>query len=52
MTCKDCVNFAECEAVDRPDHAHKMWLIEFWDNAEVKCNAFEKKEDNQDESQF
>ena len=49
MTCKDCVNFAECEEVTRPDHVHKMWLIEFWGNAEERCKGFEKKEENQSE---
>lgn len=49
MTCKDCVNFAECEEVNRPDHAHKMWLIEFWNNAEAQCRAFEERTLKEDE---
>lgn len=49
MTCKDCVNFAECEglATHDLDHSHRMWLIEFWGNAEERCREFEKKEEVQ-----
>lgn len=49
MTCKDCAKFTECEslATHDLDHSHRMWLIEFWGNAEERCREFEKKEEVQ-----
>ena len=43
MTCKNCVNHDEClrKSQDNPDHAHRMWMCDFWDNAEERCNEFE-----------
>jgi hypothetical protein len=43
MTCKDCVHFKDCDdlAFHNFDHNHKMWLMEFWGNAEERCKDFE-----------
>lgn len=49
MTCKECANFTACESLATRDidHSHRMWLIEFWGNADERCRAFEKKEEAQ-----
>lgn len=45
MTCKDCANFADCESIAMAnfDHSHKMWMIDFWENAEQRCAMFTTK---------
>lgn len=45
MTCKDCVHSKECESVAMADfdHSHKMWMIDFWENAEKRCAMFTEK---------
>ena len=42
MTCKDCVHSKECESVAMADfdHAHRMWMYDFWGNAEERCKRF------------
>lgn len=45
MTCKDCANFVDCESIAMADfdHSHKMWMIDFWENAEKRCAMFTEK---------
>ena len=45
MTCKDCANYTECANISQTnaDHAHKMWMIDFWENAEKRCVMFKEK---------
>lgn len=45
MTCKDCVHLTECSslAMSNFDHAHKMWMLDFWENAEQRCDGFKEK---------
>jgi hypothetical protein len=45
MVCNDCVHLTECESLSTKnfDHAHKMWMIDFWGNAEQRCKNFAKK---------
>lgn len=45
MTCKDCANYTECANISQTnsDHAHKMWMIDFWENAEQRCVMFSEK---------
>lgn len=49
MTCKQCAHFAECvkRAEIDPNHAHKLWTIEFWENAEKRCKKFEKMKNDE-----
>ena len=48
MTCNECMHHADCEnlAFHNFDHSHKMWLIEFWGNAEERCQDFEPVGEN------
>ena len=48
MTCKDCVHFEDCDslAFHSFDHNHKMWLIDFWGNAEQRCSEFQERNDD------
>lgn len=45
MTCKDCLHVAECESIAMADfdHAHKMWMYGFWENAEERCTKYKAK---------
>lgn len=45
-TCNDCLHVAECENVaeHNPNYARKMGMIEYWGNAEERCERFQKKE--------
>ena len=45
MTCKDCEKCTECEslAMANFDHAHRMWLNDFWGDAEQRCKKFTPK---------
>lgn len=44
MICKDCMHQANCNsmAMHDFDHSHRMWLINFWENAEERCDNFKK----------
>ena len=46
MTCKDCLHVAECESIAMADfdYAHKMWMCDFWENAEERCARFKEKQ--------
>lgn len=48
MTCKDCANYTECAKIAQTnaDHAHTMWMLDFWENAEQRCAMFERGEQN------
>ena len=48
MICNDCANFTECESIAMTnfDHAYFMWLLEFWDHAETRCEKFKYKDDS------
>ena len=43
-TCKDCTHLSDCEslAFHNFDHSHRMWLINFWENAEERCDDFKE----------
>ena len=45
MTCKDCIHRTECAdlAVHNFDHAHQMWMNDFWENAEERCKNFKER---------
>lgn len=49
MTCKNCTHSTECAelAVHNHDHAHQMWMCDFWENAEQRCRRFKEKEENE-----
>lgn len=46
MTCEDCVNKEQCEIKSKTDKSvdDRMYLVEFWRNAEIQCTRFKEKE--------
>ena len=44
MKCNDCIKYAKCKQDSERDNilSHRMWLIDFWENAEERCEGFKE----------
>ena len=51
MTCKDCIHSSDCASIALHDfdHSHRMWLIDFWGNAEERCKNFQEASSDKSE---